>query len=264
MALQRDIVLVGSGNVATHLARAIEPRLAAVLSRDVSHARELAFSLDKSGAISYGTPDVLRGLNPSIVILSVADHALKELAANIGYLPGNPLVLHTSGTIDKEALCPMSPRTGVLYPLQTFSKAKEVDMSRVPFFTEASNAEDLTITDALASSISPTVNHADETSRRKLHIAGVFASNFPNILYEITGKILASAGYNLETVRPLVEAMTAKAFDIGPHAAQTGPARRGDTDVINSHIAALPKDKAEIYRVLSDYIIASHKDNGKQ
>lgn len=256
MDSQADIVIVGAGNVASHLARAFAPRLRAVLSRNPQHAQALAQSIGPD--VVWGTPDELPGMDAPIVIFSLADQALAETAAQIGPLPGVPLVLHSSGTVTKEALAPLSPRTGVLYPLQTFSKDKDVDMSRVPFFTETAVEADLPLVDALAASVSEHVYHADEAHRRRLHIAGVFASNFPNILYEITEKILADAGYGLDTVRPLVEAMTAKAFEMGPHAAQTGPARRGDTQVMRSHSEALPPDLARIYDVLSQYIVKSH------
>lgn len=257
-----DIVIVGAGNVATHLAHAFAPRLLAVLSRNQEHAKALAQSIGPD--LLWGTPDKLPSLGPSIVIFSLADKALAETAAAIGPLPGSPLVLHTSGTVTKDALSTLSPRTGVLYPLQTFSKDEYVDMSRVPFFTETAAEADLALVDALAASVSSTVHHADEAHRRRLHIAGVFASNFPNILYEITEKILDDAGYPLDTVRPLVEAMTAKAFDIGPHAAQTGPARRSDFQVMRSHEEALPPELAQIYHILSDYIVNAHKSDKVQ
>jgi len=260
MTYVRDIVILGSGNVATHLARALAPRLQAIVSRNADHAMSLAVEVAPDGCILSGTLSMLGNLEPAIVIVSVADNALPSMATRIGELKGHPLTLHTSGTIAKEVLLPMSSRVGVLYPLQTFSRNKAVDMRQVPFFTEATSDEDLFAADTLARSISDKVQHADVNRRRRLHIAGVFASNFPNILYEITGEILTDAGYDLNTVRPLVEAMTAKAFEIGPHAAQTGPARRGDIEVMHSHMAQLPPAQAEIYHVLSQYIIDAHKE----
>ncbi len=256
-----DTVIVGSGNVASHLAAALGRRLLAVCSRNADHARGLA---EAAGVPAWGELGDIAAFNPAIVLISVADNAIDAVAETIGVLPSSPLVLHTSGTIHKERLSRISPRTGVLYPLQTFSKDKYVDMCRVPFFTETAAEADLPLVEALAASVSSTVHHADEAHRRRLHIAGVFASNFPNILYEITGKILADAGYPLDTVRPLVEALTAKAFDMGPHDAQTGPARRGDLQVMRSHEEALPPELAQIYHILSEYIVNTHKSDKGQ
>ena len=249
------IALVGSGNVAPHLGRALGNRIGIVVSRNPGHAQALA----KSACISQsGGYEDLRAYRPEMVIVSVADHALAEVAQSIADLPGEPLVVHTSGTMPKESLACVSPRTGVLYPLQTFSKDVAVDMSRVPFFTEAQNAEDLKTVDIVAHSLSATVHHADAAKRQVLHIAGVFSSNFVNILLEMVEDILAGADYPLDTVQPLVEATVAKAFEAGPHAAQTGPARRGDTAVMAKHAAALPEDKRAVYELLSQYIVKSH------
>ena len=46
----------------------------------------------------------------------------------------------------------------------------------------------------------------------------------------------------------------------------TGPARRGDTDVIESHLGSLPPEKQAIYRLLSDTILKKYHPSvsGKQ
>lgn len=232
-----DIALVGMGNVASHIARAIMPYIGMVVRR--------------------GEYDKLKAARPRVIIFSIADHALADVVAAIGELDYQPLVLHTSGTLPKETLSPLSPRTGVLYPLQTFSKDVAVDMGRVPFFIEAAREEDYATVDAIARLMSGTVHRADAARRRVLHIAGVFSSNFVNVLLEMVEDVLGTADYPLSTVQPLVEATVAKAFEAGPHAAQTGPARRGDAAVMLSHQNALPDDKRLVYKVLSDYIVKS-------
>ncbi len=250
------IALVGTGNVASHLAEALGSRIVIAVSRDADRVAALArkYGIGRSGIYSD-----LIAARPDMVIVSIADHALPEVAQAIGHIPGNPLVVHTSGTVPKEVLRPMSERTGVLYPLQTFSRDHYVDMHSVPFFTEADTDGDLLIVDSIASCISDSVRHADATQRQVLHIAGVFSSNFVNILLEMVQDILADADYPLSTVRPLVEATVAKAFSSDPHTAQTGPARRGDSAVMKKHADALPPDKSRIYQLLSEYIMNSHK-----
>lgn len=250
------IALVGSGNVASHLAEALSNKIDIAISRDSFKARAFA---DKYGIKEAGDYKYLLSARPDFIIVSVADHALPELAEAIGTLPGKPLVVHTSGTIPKEVLKPMSDRTGVLYPLQTFSRDIYVDMRSVPFFTEADNDNDLQIIDDIATGISDSVRHADASQRQVLHIAGVFSSNFVNILLEMVQDILAQAQYPLSTVKPLVEATVAKAFSSDPHSAQTGPARRGDKAVMDKHAQDLPHDKSRIYKLLSEYIMNSHK-----
>ncbi len=260
IARKPKIVLVGAGNVASHLAAALARRgfLSAIAGRTQANVDSLAAKVGVPALHGY---EDIASVAPDIVLISVADSAIVPVAEAIGSLPGTPLVLHTSGTVAKEALLPVSPRTGVLYPLQTFSKGTPVDISKVPFFTEAGDDDDLDIVDAIAMSMSAHVYHADAARRRTLHIAGVFTSNFTNVLLESVQRILAVDGYGLDTVRPLLEATVAKAFAIGPHAAQTGPARRGDTAVTQSQQNALPDELKEVYAALTELIVSYHKDD---
>ncbi len=253
--MERDIVLAGTGNVASHIAHALAGRIAAVCSRTPDHARDLA---QENNIPAWGSLTDVVSFKPAIVIISVADNAVDRVVEAIGNIASAPLVVHTSGTVQKERLAPISPRTGVLYPLQTFSKNTFVDMARVPFFTEAAVADDYAILDGVASCISATVHHADAHQRSKLHIAGVFSSNFIVEMLDIAGQVLAEENYPLETVRPLVEATVAKVFAIGPHDALTGPAKRGDKAVMDIQRAALDNDLQKIYDSISDYIIKTH------
>ncbi|MCM1067289.1 MAG: DUF2520 domain-containing protein [Muribaculaceae bacterium] len=254
MLTPNDIAIAGCGNVASHLARALQGRVGYIANRTPANAEALAASIGAE-ALRY---DELRERKPAMIIVSLADHAVADVVRAIGRLDYDPLVVHTSGTLPKEVLEPISRRVGILYPLQTFTKDCHVDMARVPFFNEAASVEDLGIIDSVASSISTSVHHADAAKRKSLHIAGVFTSNFTNILLEGVERVLAPEGYDLDVVRPLLEATVEKAFAIGPHAAQTGPARRGDLAVIKAHEQALPDDLRAVYHILSEAILKSH------
>lgn len=152
-------------------------------------------------------------------------------------------------------LAPASDSVAVLYPLQTFSRGAHLDLRHVPFFTEASDTAALEVIDGYAHMLSPVVRHADSRQRTVLHIAGVMSCNFVNYLWRLTAEELGREGYGFELVRPLVEATLDKAFAIGPEAAQTGPAARGDLATIQKHISMLPADTAAIYDLLSQAII---------
>lgn len=257
-ALMRDIIIVGSGNVASHLAEALKNRIRGIYSRNVEHARAIApEEVPRCGILT----DICCG-NNDIIIFSIADHALGECVEavkNRGKIDGTPLVLHTSGSMPKEILESLSTRTGVLYPLQSFSKNVYVDMASVPFFTESAVEADLSVVDTVAYSISRHVYHADAAHRATLHIAGVFSSNFTNALLDITSQVLAKGGYPLEVVKPLVEATVAKAFSSTPFSAQTGPALRGDKCVMEKQQNALDGIVADIYEVISKYIVETHQ-----
>lgn len=251
------IAFVGSGNVASHLAVGLHEaghEILGVLSRTHANARELA---EKIGCEALPDASSLSDINPDAVILSIADAAAISVIESLPTMP-SAVVLHTSGTLPQEILLPISPNAGILYPLQTFSRNVAVNLAEVPFFIEGATERAADVAGQLARSLSPNVHYADAEHRKALHIAGVLSCNFPNFLWECCGRILEEAGYPFKVVEPLVRATVDKAFSVGPHAAQTGPARRGDVEVIEAHIRALPPELAEIYRRLSNEIIKSH------
>ncbi len=65
----------------------------------------------------------------------------------------NCLVAHTSGSLPKETLNG-EYRKASFYPLQTFSKSKELEYEKIPFFIETENEEDTKTLFGLASRIS--------------------------------------------------------------------------------------------------------------
>ncbi len=137
-----------------------------------------------------------------------------------------------------------------------------MDVSEVPFFTEATDAGTLAVADSFAQTLSRTCSHADSAIRAKLHVAGVLSSNFPIYLLGMTEKVLAEAGLPLSTVQPLVKASISKAFEVGPHDALTGPARRGDVKVLNKQLSSLSDPAAKaIYEAISDAILQEYHQN---
>lgn len=158
-----------------------------------------------------------------------------------------------------DALLPAASRVGVLYPLQTFSKGRVLDVRSVPFFTEGSDSATLETIDTLAASISDSVHHADSNTRPLLHVAGVLGCNFPNYLLGCAAEVLSRGGYSLDVLRPLLQETVAKAFEFGPDNAQTGPAIRGDRSTIERHRAMLPETQSAIYGVISQAIMDKYR-----
>ena len=259
------VLFVGAGNVASHLARGLADSgvsISGVYSRTGGSAKDLARAV---GACRYGTyDDIADAPVADVVIFSLPDGPAEGVVSAVSpYFSAQgwqgTIFAHTSGTLPADVLAPLGGgRVGVFYPLQTFSKASAVDLSQVPFFIEGADVAAADVLMALAQRMSDNVHLTSPERRKALHIAGVLSCNFPNFLWELTQKVLEGAGYPLRVVEPLVRETVDKAFAIGPHAAQTGPARRRDTEVMDAHAEALPEDVAGVYRSLSDMIVKSH------
>lgn len=243
--------IVGAGNVASHLAREFHARgcrISTVAASHIDSARRLA---DKVGATAVEPS--MTDTDVDFVIIAVSDSAVSDVAASLP--TGRAIVAHTSGSVPLDTLKARHDKAGVFYPLQTFSRDVNVDISRVPIFTEASDAYTLEQLDKLAGTLSRHVYHADSERRKALHVAGVLTSNFPVYLLEIARQQLAHAGFPLEVVQPLAEATIVKAFQVGPHDAMTGPARRGDIAVTQCQAAMLPDGHREVYNAITNCIL---------
>lgn len=246
--------IAGAGNVATHLATAIKKsghEIVAVVSKSYCTAEALAGKLN---AVAIRNVEEMPS-DLDFVLIASSDAAVSEISDRLPQIKG--IVAHTSGSVPLEALSTRHVHAAVLYPLQTFTKDVPVDISKVPFFVEATDESALRTIESIAGELSERVHHADSVTRSRLHIAGVLSSNFPIYLLEMTRKVLSEQGLPLDTVKPLVKATIEKAFSTEPLAALTGPARRGDVEVVRKQSASFDSqiDK-DIYDSISKAIFS--------
>lgn len=243
------VVLIGTGNVARQLFRALQ-------GSGKSHVVQVAGR--NPAALGYFSRDTatagLNGIDPGadIYIIAVSDDAI----AAVSELVTDPekLVVHTSGSVDIKALSG-SYRKGVCYPLQTFSKDREVNFREIPVCIEAEDKKDLAVLQELAEAISGMVLEVSSEKRRSLHLAAVFANNFTNHLYHISHELLRKEMLPFTLLLPLIKETAAKVNQMLPYDAQTGPARRDDRAVIRKHLQLLENQhQREIYALLSNTI----------
>jgi predicted short-subunit dehydrogenase-like oxidoreductase (DUF2520 family) len=246
------IVCLGSGNVATHLAVAFRKagiEIAQVWSRNMVHAAELATAVDSTPIDDLGAVDQ----SAYMYLIAVKDDAIESVAAALKGVNG--LVVHTSGATSIEVLKEFK-NSGVLYPLQTFSKGKVLDLTKCPFCLEANSAAAYLILEKTASAISSALHKVDSAQRKTLHLAAVFACNFSNHLYHLANTILAANNLQFDLLRPLIMETALKVQDDLPVRVQTGPAIRNDESTMNDHIKLLSgsPELQELYESLSKSI----------
>ena len=230
-----NIVIIGKGNVATNLDYAFRKR--GVACQMVSSREGL---------------DQLPPAN--VYIYAVCDEALPDVVAQVVGV-GKSLHLHTSGTMPITVFGDDKPHAGIFYPFQTFSKARVIeDFSTVPVFFEARGIDDISAVYSLALTITSHVYEATQQDRERLHVAGVFTNNFTNLMYTMAAELLKSTHIPFSALLPLIDETAAKIHSMAPRDAQTGPARRGDENVMNHHMQLLNEEQREIYRLLSDAI----------
>jgi predicted short-subunit dehydrogenase-like oxidoreductase (DUF2520 family) len=246
--------MVGTGNLATHLATALRTagfQFVQVLGRTRSTTKTFA----KKFRVPFTTEHAAINPDADLYFLCVNDDSLHELAAQLRLK--NKLVIHVSGSVPMEVLDPVSTATAVFYPLYTFSKEDNIDFKDIPVFIEANNRTALRKVKQIASSLSKNVIPLSSAKREKLHLAAVFSSNFTNYLYALASELLQGekAG-EFKYMLPLVRKTVQKLENLSPERSQTGPARRHDKKTIEKHKALLKKypEQKEVYELLSSGI----------
>ena len=230
-----NIVIIGRGNVATNLDYAFRKK--GVVCQMVS-SREGLDSLPAANVYIYAVKD-------------------EALAAVVAQVKGKEraMHLHTSGTMPISVFGDDKPHAGIFYPFQTFSKVRVIeDFSTVPVFFEARGIDDISAVYSLALTITSHVYETTQHDRERLHVAGVYACNFTNLMYTIASELLQNTHIPFFALLPLIDETAAKIHTLAPRDAQTGPARRGDENVMAHHLALLDEEKRQLYRLLSDAI----------
>jgi predicted short-subunit dehydrogenase-like oxidoreductase (DUF2520 family) len=257
------ISFVGSGNVAWHMAQALEQaghHIVEVFSRDQRNARKLAnmlYDTDVAPDLNFSESDT------ELVVLAVKDDALPQVMEQL-VLPEKCLLVHTSGTSTLDDLrrwvriySDVQVSVGVFYPLQTFSKDIAIDFADVPLCIEGAGAHTEEILANLAHDVSNRVYLVNSEERRALHVGAVFACNFSNHLLAIAKQLLDAESLDFDLLKPLIQETFRKALEAhNPAQVQTGPARRGDRHTMNRHLDYLENSPAyaRLYEILSDSI----------
>lgn len=254
MVLNR-IVLIGAGNVATHLGKALLQAgydIVQVYSRTIESATVLAACLNAS----YTTMLENVCMDADLYIVALKDSALQDLLPFIVKGKEASFFVHTAGSMPMDIWKGYTAHYGVFYPMQTFSKQREVDFGNVPFFVEANGEMEMLALKTLAGNLSPRVYEATTEQRKSLHIAAVFACNFTNHMYTLCNHLLAKNDIPFEVMLPLIDETACKVHGLHPKDAQTGPAVRYDLNVINRHLEILKEepDVQEIYELISKSI----------
>lgn len=241
------VVVLGAGNVGTHLCKNLENNPQVLLLQNYNR---------KGATISNCYVPVTNKLSDivsaEVYIITYTDNALLKSSETLKNLEG--LVVHTSGATSIEVFNSLD-NYGVLYPLQSFNKAIPVNFSSIPIAIEANTKSNELLLLNLANSISKQVFHVNSKQRNALHVAAVFANNFSNFMYTQAKNVCDENNIDFSILKPLINETINKLAHGNPEEAQTGPAIRKDSKTIERHLEILKEDKQkELYTVLTKAI----------
>lgn len=248
-----SIVLLGTGNVATHLFQAF------LKAKDVETIQVYGRSKTRLNYFrdhTKVTRDISQIADADVYILAISDTSISMVSRSLHQKNG--LVVHTSGGVSLDAI--KTKRRGVFYPLQTFTKGKKVDFSQVPLCIEAENAGDFLLLETLGSSISKQVRKVSSDQRKILHLSAVLVNNFTNHLFHIAQGICEENNIPFHLLQPLISETVDKIRHLPPAEAQTGPARRNDVETMQRHMEQFKSPlQKKIYQLLSESIKTTYE-----
>ena len=240
------VVLLGAGNVGTHLFRAL---IAADNIALVQWYNRSADALIEGKGKVETTTAIQQLVEADLYLLSVSDAHLATLSEALGERQG--LIAHTAGSIPMKLLT-QHKNHGVFYPLQTFSKQKAVDFQQIPLCLEANTEDNLVLLEEVARALRGPIHFINSNQRKALHIAAVFVNNFVNHLYTVGAQLCEEHQVSFSVLQPLIEETADKIKTLSPQQAQTGPAVRGDQLIINEHLNQLTKStQKKLYSLIS-------------
>ena len=231
------IVLIGRGRLATNLEHAL-----------LSAGHEVA-------SINSRTLEALP-LEADVYIVAVKDAALADVIRAATKGRESQLFVHTAGSMPMDIFKGLTVHYGVFYPMQTFSKERLVDFNDISVFLETNDAVSMERLKMLSTTLTTHIYELDSEGRKHLHLAAVFACNFVNHCYALSAEVLAAKGLPFSVMLPLVDETAQKVHELSPREAQTGPAVRGDQNVMQMQanmLAGTPAVK-QIYEALSNDI----------
>jgi predicted short-subunit dehydrogenase-like oxidoreductase (DUF2520 family) len=247
------VVLLGSGNVAYHLALALKSAdNVEIIQRYSRNAIDNDY-FDPALPCTNSLTDLKEA---DVYIIAVKDEVIASFSGRLSRLKG--LVVHTSGSIPLSALH-KDLRKGVLYPVQSLTINQPIRFKEIPLVIESERDQDFALLHELASTLSDKVFMLNSKEREKLHISAVFANNFSNYMFTCAEALCVEHNISFDILKPMIFETVKKLQYLDPLLAQTGPARRNDQAIIKKHVETLAGDKKKIYKIVSEAITNTYQ-----
>ena len=182
-----------------------------------------------------------------VLVLATPDGAIADVAAAVQPVPAT-LVVHLAGSLGLDVLAPHE-RRGALHPLVALPDGPTgARRLRGAWFAIAGDPA----VESIAVALGGRTFAVADGDRALYHASAVIASNHLVALLGQAERVAAAAGVPFAALVDLVRVTVDNVAELGPAAALTGPAARGDEDTIRRHLDALPADERPVYAAMAE------------
>ncbi len=248
-----DVAVIGAGRVGTALGVLLARagyRIVAVSGRAAT-AERAARSLPGTPVVSPAEA----ARSAEVVLVGVPDDRIAEVCSGLareGAFARGCSVVHLSGATGLDALTPARAAGATvlsIHPLQTFPDV-DAAVDRIPgsgFAVTALGESGFALGERLATDVGGRPFRLADEMKPLYHAAAVFASNYLVTVTSVAEGLFAKAGIRdpLDLFLPLSQASLDNAAALGPAAALTGPAVRGDAGTVQRNLEALAEAAPE-------------------
>ena len=184
-------------------------------------------------------------VDTDVLVIATPDDRIASVSELVGPTP-TTLVLHLSGALGLEVLKSHS-RCAAMHPLVSLPSADlGAERLRGAWFAVTGDAE----VDSLVTALGGRSFAVKDSVRPLYHAAAVISSNHLVALLGQAERVADLAGVPLEVMLDLARDTVDNVRRLGPAAALTGPAARGDEATIKRHLQALPPGERAVYETL--------------
>jgi predicted short-subunit dehydrogenase-like oxidoreductase (DUF2520 family) len=226
-----DIILIGSGNVATVLGRRSRDaghRILQVYGRNEAARRSLAAKLDARPVEKISELEK----SADLILIALRDEAVSSFVEALG--SSQAILAHTAGALSIDLMKSASNAYGVLYPLQSLRKEIQT-IPPITLLVDGNHPQTRGILREFGASIAETVLDASDEIRLHYHLAATLVNNFTNYLYILAASFCQEEKILFSALQPLMEETVNRLRTISPSQSQTGPAWRDDQVTLEKH-----------------------------
>lgn len=243
-----NINIIGRGNIASQFVKKFNkiPQIKILQW----YSRSFKKSKDNNGIMKINKLEDLKSADVNFLMIS--DNVISEVSKKIN---NKTLTVHSSGTISIKELNNNGGK-GVFYPIQTFTKTKDVEFKNMPICIESEEKSDYLKLKNLVKLLESKPISMNSNKRKHLHLAATIINNFTNHLYVEAEDICIENKIPFSLFANLVSETSSKALNYSPKKSQTGPATRNDKITINKHLELLKnKPFRKIYKTITESIM---------
>jgi predicted short-subunit dehydrogenase-like oxidoreductase (DUF2520 family) len=249
----RKVILIGAGHLAFHFYRQF------LTCREVNLIQWYNRSLEKIdfAQSKVAVTNQLSQLKTAdLYLICVSDDAIKSVSENI---QTDGLIVHCAGGVPLNRLSGPS-RKAVFYPLQSFTKGRDLSFNKLTFCIETSHPKDQILLEDLAKALGGVAHEFNSDKRALMHMIAVLINNFGNHLLHLGSELSKKHNIPFHIFSLLIKETYQKALDNGPENSQTGPASRHDQKTIDKHLEMLTdNDLKKLYLNLTTSIQKKHE-----